>query len=177
MRSLNIICCCGIVLYLLITACGREENVRSQLFEDIFIDQESTFRGTNLGDDISVPKQNELPKVPKYIDSLGIVYEYALEGGDKLFVEYYKDKNEEEEANLVAAIIANVYLKDEIITSQLYNEIQSYLNSIEAYGLSSGSYGNYSWESRTANNNRMEISLKLDDTKRGITLNFIETRY
>ncbi|MEM7509785.1 MAG: hypothetical protein AAF388_02555, partial [Bacteroidota bacterium] len=101
-----------------------------------------------------------------------------LAEGDKLFVEYYKDKNKEEEsANQVAAIIANVYLEDEITTSQLYNEVQTYLNSVEDYGLSSGSYGNYSWESRTKNNNRMEISLKLDDTKKGITLNFIETKY
>ncbi|MEM8901433.1 MAG: hypothetical protein AAGC85_25210 [Bacteroidota bacterium] len=159
-------------------SCGREESSRSQLFAEIFKDQQSTFRGTNLGDDISVPKQNELPQVPKYIDSLGIVYEYGLVQGDKLFVEYFKDKNKEEEnANQVAAIIANVYLEDEITTSQLYNEIQTYLNSIEDYGLSSGSYGNYFWESRTKNNNRMEIYLKLDDTKKGITLNFIETKY
>lgn len=171
---LKIFCFC--MLWVL-AACEKHEVEHSKVFKQIFLSKGATFRGTNLGDPISVPLENETPLKPKYKDILGITYEIDLQNKRRIFIEYYKDNEKTKmNSNRVAAIVANVLLEDELVTAQLYNELYEYFNSTEAYGLSRGTYGNYIWESQTKYSSRMEIILKLNDNKKGITLNFIDTR-
>ncbi len=177
MRSIKSIRWISFVLITtVLAACKPQDIEHSRLFDQIFLFKGATFRGTNLGDAINVPKESE-PLPPKYEDSLGITYEIDLKNARRMFIEYYKDnKRTQTNTNRVAAIVANVLLEDELVTADLYNEIHDYFNSRDEYGLSRGTYGNYQWDSQTQYSSRMEIILKLNDNKKGLTLNFIDTR-
>jgi len=162
-------------IWLLLAACTQQGFSHSELFKQIFLDESGTFRGTVLGEHIERVKEHEAPNVPVHEDILGLNYQLDLGQNRKLIITYYKDNlKTETESNRVTSIVANIHLQDELETAQLYNEIQEYFIQNNHYGLSSGSYGDYIWESRI--NNGMEVRLKLDEHKRVITLNFIDTQ-
>lgn len=172
--TLKMYCFC--MLWVL-AACETNELEHSKIFKQIFLSKGATFRGTNLGDSFSVPLESEAPHEPKYKDNLGVTYEIDLDHKRRMFIEYYRDDIDSPSSdNRVAAIVANVLLEDELVTAQLYNELHDYFNTIDVYGFSRGTYGNYIWESQTKYSSRMEVILKLNDNKKGITLNFIDTR-
>lgn len=163
-----------ISLLLLFPSCVQKKAKRSQLFDEVFKSEQATFRGVNLGDNIKKVIEMEAPLDPKYVDQLGVAYELTVAEGQQLSVEYYVDnKKTGQNSNKVTSIWANILLDDEVMAVRLYNEIQEYFNSIEAYGLSNGTYGNYTWESRTNDRSRMEVILKLNNNRQGITLNFL----
>ena len=161
----------GILLGLI--ACDQPGEVYSPLLDDIFLVDTATFRGINLGDDIQEAKNREQPQDPSYEDPLGVVYEYELGNNQELFVEYYQDNfNQEGQNNSIISIVANISMNGEVEADALYKECMDYFTRL--YGLSSGTFGNYTWEDRTLSGTRMEIVLKLDGSKRGITINFID---
>ena len=161
----------GIILMWI--ACDQPREVYSPLLDQVFLVDTATFRGINLGDELQEAKNREQPQDPSYEDPLGVVYEYSLEDNQELFVEYYLDNfNQEEQNNSIVSIIANISMQGEVEADALYKECMEYFT--RRYGLSSGTFGNYTWEDRTQSGTRMEIILKLDGSKRGITINFID---
>lgn len=150
---------------------------------ELFSEDNSTFRGTDLGDPMNRVKQNEATVAgrhnntgtPKHDDRLGLAFEYVLTDSLRLFVEYYPENPAvQSDSNRVAAVVANISLNDEVEIAQLYNEIEDYFT--RKYRISSGTYGNYSWKTSTPKTQSMEVGLKMSDNKRGITVMFIDTQ-
>ncbi len=165
----------GLSFCLLCIACTPDHFSNTNLFKEIFLEGTGTFRGTTLGEPIELVKEHEAPNEPVHEDILGLSYELPLGENRKMLIAYYKDNlKTETESNRVASIIANIQLRDELESAQLYNEIQEYFIQNNQYGLASGTYGDYTWESRIKRG--MEVRLKLDENKRVITLNFIDTQ-
>lgn len=161
---------------LFLSACTPQHFSHSELFQKIMKDVEtSTFRGTTLGEHIDLVKEHESPLEPTHEDIMGLRYQIDLDADKYMIVVYYKDNvKTETESNRVTSIVANIYLTGELETAQLYGEIQDYFIQDNSYGLASGTYGNYIWESRIKSG--MEVLLKLDENKNLITLNFIDTQ-
>jgi hypothetical protein len=172
------LCCSSLFVH-----CNTADFTHSNLFQELFSEEKSTFRGTDLGDPMTLVKQNEAAVAsrhnnsgaPKHDDRLGLAFEYTLTDSLLLFVEYYpRNPLEQSDSNQVASIVANISLNDEVEIAQIYNEIQQYF--ARKYRISSGTYGNYNWKSSTPKTQSMEVGLKMSDNKKGITIMFIDTQ-
>ncbi|MFN0203440.1 MAG: hypothetical protein ACKVTZ_18075 [Bacteroidia bacterium] len=161
-------------LYLLLCllACQTSQQVEQKRVMHIFLTENATFRGYNLGDSLSkIKAKAEMP--PKHEDWLGLVYAYQVEKNCQMQVEYYADNVQTgRKSNRLQAIIANIELQDEIEAANLYEEMQEFL--IQKYGATSGNFGNLRWEDPLLN---LEILLKLHPNKKGITLNFLTANH
>lgn len=164
-------------------SCTTQNFSKGPLFEELFSDENSTFRGTDLGDRIGEVIEQEKTTAqahsqtggPKHHDPLGLSYEYVLTDSLLLFVEYYPPiPQEKNDSSRISSIVANISLDDEVEIAQLYNEIEQYFS--RKYRISSGTYGNYSWKTSTPKTQSMEVGLKMSDNKRGITVMFIDTQ-
>lgn len=159
---------------LLLSGCLSQIESRSELFQQIFIEESSTFRGSLLGEQIETVLEHERDQVPSHQDKLGLTYEIDLLGEHTLLIDYYSDNlKTDKESNRLASIIANILLEDEVEAAKLYNEVQRSFNN--RYGLAAGQYGDFRWESSNSFTSSIEVRLKLNDDKKGITLNFIDT--
>lgn len=148
-------------------------TTHSPLYNRIFLDAPGTFRGNELGTDIQ-----QVPKIevadPKHEDKLGLTYEVDLGKERKMLLDYFSDNlKTERESNRLASIIANILLEDEVEAAKLYNEIQLVCNN--RYRLASGVYGNYLWQSSNDFTSSIEVRLKLNEDKKGLTISFIDT--
>lgn len=163
---------------LVLLACGacRPAPVsRSPLFYEVFVDDTTTFRGTMLGDSIEQVLAHEAPESPVHVDPLGISYQFRLSPGYLMLADYYSDHlKTERESKRLASIVANILINDEVETAKLYEEILTCFNA--RYGVSTGLYGHYKWQSSNRFTHSMEIVLRLNEDKKGITLNFIDTQ-
>lgn len=160
-----------LLIMLVLAACTSTQATQKPLFRQIFLNEEGTFRAIQLGE--AIEKVQKMEKVsPKHNDLLGLVYEYSLSKDHQLAVEYYFDNaKKENESRHLQAIIANIELKSEIEAAQLYEEIELYFN--QKYGLPVGDYGRRVWKD---DNKSMEIIVSLAEDKKGISLNFIQTK-
>ncbi len=141
----------------------------------IFQTTEANFRGVNLGDELQIAKSLTAPIQPKFQDRYGLSFEYELSPAGRLSVDYYSDNLiTGMETNRIASIVAHVILDQEVETARLYQEIRAYFN--EKYNLASGSYGDYVWSSATNDFGIMEVRLRLNDSKRGIVINFVDVQ-
>lgn len=158
---------------LFLAACEAPESSKSELFYEIFLNDTSVFRSLEPGDPIEkVAEVEEEP--PTHSDDIGLVFEYVLPSGYTLYLDYWSDKlNANEPENKITSIVANILIDDEVQTSKLYNEIVAHFN--EEYGISNGAYGNFSWEGITHKSTAMEVFLKLEESKKGVTINFVDT--
>lgn len=172
MRLCLIFTCLG-MLHLI--ACQSREESRSELFTQVFLDDSSTFRGSMLGEKIETVLTHEEDRVPSHQDKLGLTYQIDLEReGYTMIIDYYTDNlKTDKESNRLTSIVAKVLLSDEVEAAKLYNEVQSYFNN--RYGLSSGKYGAFEWEGSNPFTSSIEVRLKLNEDKKGISLNFIDT--
>jgi hypothetical protein len=163
----------GLLALLLLFACSPNQAPRSPLFQEIFLSDTATFRGSSLGLDIQLVSQHE-PLEARHEDKLGLTYEIPLGETRKILVDYFSDNlKTERETNRLASIIANILLADEVETAKLYNEIQQVFS--KKYRLASGLYGNYQWQSGNRYTSSIEVRLQLNDDKKGLTLSFIDT--
>ena len=163
----------GLLALLLLFACSPNQAPRSPLFQEVFLSDTATFRGSSLGFDIQLVSQQE-PGEARHEDKLGLTYEIPLGETRKMLVDYFSDNlKTERETNRLASIIANILLEDEVEAAKLYNEIQQVFSS--KYRLASGLYGNYQWQSSNRYTSSIEVRLQLNDDKKGLTLSFIDT--
>lgn len=164
-----------LVMIIGMASCRVQTSSHSDVFYEIFRGDTTMFRGTNLGDNIAVVEDHEAPNEPEHNDKLGLSYHIELDTATSMVVDYYSDNIRSEiPLNRVASVVANISLDDEVRAAQLYGEIQSYFN--RTYGLYSGTYGDYSWSASTKYTPDMEVRLILDENKRNITINFIDTQ-
>ncbi|GAB4416750.1 MAG: hypothetical protein OHK0039_26360 [Bacteroidia bacterium] len=167
----------GVIVWialLSIPGCTTREASHSALFYEIFIHDSTTFRGSSLGTDMEAVLENEMPEQPVYEDPMGYSFKFTLSPGYLMLVDYFSDfLKRESPARKLSSIVANIYLYDEVETAKIYNEIQAFFNM--RYGVATGSYGDYLWQSSNAFTHSMEIRLKLNDDKKGIKLNFVDT--
>ncbi|MEM7373556.1 MAG: hypothetical protein AAF587_33330 [Bacteroidota bacterium] len=172
MRLCLILTCLAFIHLL---GCNSRGESRSQLFNDVFLDDSTTFRGSMLGEKIQTVLEHEKNWVPSHQDKLGLTYQIELENeGSAMIIDYYSDNlKTDKESNRLTSIVAKVLLPDEVEAAKLYNEVQSYFNN--RYGLSSGKYGAFEWESSNSFTSSIEVRLKLNEDKKGISLNFIDT--
>ncbi|RMG75870.1 MAG: hypothetical protein D6722_00285 [Bacteroidetes bacterium] len=156
-------------------ACTTNQPSHSPLFQEIFVDDSSTFRGCFLGADMTRIPRQEQGQSPEHQDLLGITYHIALSPGYLMIVDYYSDHlKAEQDSQRLASIVANILVNDEVETAKLYEEIRAYFQA--RYGISSGLYGNYQWQSSNAFTHSMEVILRLNEDKKGITLNYVDTQ-
>lgn len=165
----------GLFVGMLVTACHNQTSSNSALFRQIFSSDSATFRGINIGDMMSHVREKEMPNTPEHDDKLGTSYFLPIDSATTMLLDYYSDNiRNERSQERVASIVANISLNDEVQTAQLYSEIQTYFNS--TYGIYSGNYGDYAWNAGTRYTPEMEVRLLLAENKKGITLNFVNTR-
>jgi len=160
-----------LIIMFVFLACASTQATQKPLFRQIFLQEEGTFRAIQLGEAMENVQKKEKTK-PKHNDLLGLVYEYPLSENRKLALEYYFDNGQKEnESRHLQAIIANIELESEIETAQLYEEIELYFN--QKHGLPFGDYGKRVWKEEAKS---MEIIVSLAENKKGISLNFIQTK-
>ncbi|MEO0898745.1 MAG: hypothetical protein AAFY71_20200 [Bacteroidota bacterium] len=161
------------LLLLAISSCDSPVSSKSELFYEIFIDESSVFRKLEPADPMDKVLDTE-KSIPAHSDDIGIVYEIKLPSGYLLYLDYWSDNiNSLDPENKIASIVANILINEEVETAKLYDEILNYFS--EEYGVVNGSYGDYSWEGITQKSTAMGIYLKLDENKKAITLNFVDT--
>lgn len=164
----------GVVLLLLIGGCRNNGGKKSQLFQEMFRSDTTTFRGIDPRDSLARVMRQEDAEALLHDDELGLAYRYYPREGVELLLDYHSNNLlTEQNTNHIASIVANILMEDEVETAKLYNEIQGYFN--RKYGVSSGTYGDLRWEAITRHLTRMEIQLKMKENRRGLTLNFVDT--
>lgn len=141
----------------------------------MFRSDTTAFRGVDPRDPIDRALSQEDRSYLIHQDELGLAYRLPLPPTQQeLLIDYHSDNlRTEKRTNRIASIVAHLNLGDEVETSQLYAEVEDYLN--QRYGVASGSYGHYVWEGLTRHLTRMEVHLRLSDSKKGMTLNFVDT--
>lgn len=161
------ICC-------LFPGCRSNAPTQGSLFQQIFLSDSSDFRGVNLGDDIQLVRNLSAPLLPRYEDRYGLSFEYKLKPEGELTVDYYSDNLISGiEANKIASIVAQITLDNEVETARLYQEMREYFS--RQYSMAMGNYGDYVWSTATRDFRISEVRLRLDESKRGIVLNFVDT--
>lgn len=157
------------VLVFLSSGCASTEATEKQLYEQLFQDERTAFRGINIGDKIAKIKRLNEGENPVYEDFLGLKYVYPIQNG-KAWVNYYIDNlRTGQETNRVTAISLEIRQENEIETAELYGEIRN--KFIRKYGLPSGSYGDFVWED---SNYPMEVKLSMSLEKKVILIYFTE---
>ena len=152
-----------------ITGCNTTASTERQLYQVIFQEDESAFRGVNIGDKVGKVKTLNDKVAPVYEDLLGLKYNYPA-GKGNIHVNYYIDNlRTGKESNQVTAIALEIHWENEIETAQIYDEIHQ--KFIQKYGLPSGNYGDFFWENTGY---QMEIRLKMSLEKKQILLFFTE---
>ncbi|MDX2287062.1 MAG: hypothetical protein NW241_23050 [Bacteroidia bacterium] len=153
--------------------CRSQEYAQSDLFYEVFRDDSSTFRGLYLGEPVETAVAREPAASLRYQDRLGASYVVQLSEGSLLLLDYYANylKDPANPSGL-ASIVANILMEDEVETARLYSELVAHFN--QRYGVASGRYGAYSWESPGKLTPDMEIILRLHEDKKGITVNFVD---
>lgn len=113
------------------------------------------------------------PLLPRYQDRYGLSYEHELSPEGQLKTDYYTDNLiSGMETNKIASIVAQISLENEVETARLYQEIKEHFDT--RYNLATGVYGDYLWSTATRDFGVMEVRLRLDDSKRGIVVNFVD---
>ncbi|MEZ4826720.1 MAG: hypothetical protein R3C61_10580 [Bacteroidia bacterium] len=165
----------GLAAMIFLSACSDPISAHSPIFKILFTDDSTAFRGISIGEQMREVRKKELPLDPEHDDKLGVSYLVPIDSATEMLIDYYSDNiRNERSQERVASIVANISLNDEVKTAQLYSEIQDYFN--KNYGIYSGSYGDYSWNAGTRLTPEMEVRLLLAENKKGITLNFVNTR-
>lgn len=160
----------GVILYGSL-ACTEQDKTKTGLFQTIFLEEKGLFRGINLGMGLTEVRAQE-EQAPRHDDLLGLTYYYPLADSQQLFLEYYTGLSESGlRGDSLKAILANVFLRDEMIAAELYREIQAHFRS--QLGISLGDYGNDIWEGETSNG-RMEVLLRFNEGGKGLSINFVE---
>ncbi|MEL6676782.1 MAG: hypothetical protein AAFR61_31525 [Bacteroidota bacterium] len=163
-------CFCGIFL-----ACQNATYQNSTLFQDLFPDEETTLRGFSLGDQLDQARQIELPHTPRHADLYGLNYAYDLGENASVLIDYFPERAKYGyQRDRVVSIVANVLMPNEVETVRLYNEIQDYFNQKPTYGLPNGSFGDQVWNGSNRFISSMEVRLRIDEDKKGLTINFID---
>lgn len=148
---------------LLAMGCKRESK-HSELFEKIFKeDAGGTFRGVDLGMDLIQVREKEGSN-PKHDDQWGYVYEYALGGKRKYFLEYICRDPETRKVN---AIVVNIFLEEKADASDFFTEAEIHLRNL--YGVADGNLGNLRWHQEEIN---LMVALRMLDDKKSISLNY-----
>lgn len=157
------------------TSCDNRSAQKGDLFQKIFLNPESDFRGVKLGNNIQEVRSLAAPVLPHYQDRYGLSFSHEIQPGVSLKTDYYSDNLITGlESNKIASIVAQINLSNEVETARLYQEIKDFFD--KKYNLAIGSYGDYLWSSATRDFGVMEIRLRLDDSKRGIVINFVDTQ-
>jgi len=155
---------------LIISACQNPQQPHSLLFQQIFIVENSLFRGAELGMEIEEIQQIE-QTAPRSQDLLGLTFAYVLADSQQLYVEYYNGLAENgQPQDQVQAILANIFLSDELIAAELYQEILLFFT--DTFGLSEGEFGQDRWQGETADF-PIEVRLKLNADQRSLSISFI----
>ncbi|MEL6697134.1 MAG: hypothetical protein AAFP89_12875 [Bacteroidota bacterium] len=156
-------------------ACESQPMEDREMFLQIFKDEASTFRGVEPGDPVSLVREKEQPLAPTFVDEIGISYEDTLSEGRFVLIDYLIDNlKEDKPREKVVSIVANIFMPNEVETATLYGQVAAYFD--KNYGVSSGLYGDYSWEGVSNNSTPMQIHLKMSDNRRGFTINFVDTQ-
>lgn len=157
------------VFILFLAGCATSEATEKKLYEQLFQDERTAFRGVNIGDKLAKIKSLNDQVKPLYEDFLGLKYVYPTTNG-KVWVNYYIDNlRTGQETNRVTAISLEVKQENEIETAELYDEIRRKFT--QKYGLPSGSYGDFVWEDTSY---PMEVKLRMSLEKKEILIYFIE---
>ena len=104
-------------------------------------------------------------------------YEFDLDNDRTVHVDYFPQRMKMgETSDRISSIVANVILPSEVETARLYGEIQIHFDKLYEKASASGAYGNYTWNCSKTYISSMEVRLNLDEDKKGITINFIDTQ-
>jgi hypothetical protein len=148
----------------LLAGCQQDAPTRSQLFDALIQPDQGQFRSHSLGQSLAEVRKAE-PLQPTLEDEWGLVYDLPLAGVGEATLEYFAYPTDS--TKLLAGMVANISLPGEVEASQLYRELQDWLDA--RYEVPDGRFGNYRWEVPAENT---EVVLRLMDSKTAISLNY-----
>lgn len=153
--------------------CNATREGKSLLFYEIFRNDTTTFRGVELGDPMDGIKQLETNSLPVHEDQMGLSYQITLSPGYEMWVDYHADNLiSPAPQNKLAAIDVNIFVGDEVETAKLFREVGQFYD--ESYGIHRVDGGDYVWEGASKYQTAMEITLRLNENKVSLTLNYID---
>ncbi len=148
----------------LLMACQRQQQAHSTLFTALVEPDQGQFRGHTLGQRLSEVRASESDP-PTLQDDWGLIYQPALGEQAEASIEYYVEPTDS--LQRLAGISANISLPGEVEASQLYRELQDWLDA--RYEVPDGGLGYFKWKVPAENT---EVVLRLMDSKTAISLNF-----
>lgn len=170
------------VFAVLFGACTANDTQQSPFFSAIFtpehlaaqsLSDSVNFRGLTVGEPISRVGELEEQTHLRHQDELGFSYEIPLSESVTLLLDYYSDQaNSQFPQERITSIVADVLMKEEFETANLYEDIATYFN--EQYGVADGGYGQLVWNGYTPFTNNLEVRLILNENKTQITINFVD---
>jgi hypothetical protein len=126
-----------------------------------------TFRGVDLYMEMDSVRKIELTP-PKHDDKYGLIFEYKLAEGRKYYIEYLCKSPQQRAVN---SMVANIFLKDEGETNELYHELETNLR--ERYGAPEGNLGELRWRDDNA---QLLALLRILDDRKSLSLNYVPAR-
>lgn len=161
----------GMCLYFCmgIWGCVSTSETRSEVYFPIFGKSTGVFRGINVGDGLEVARK-KMGENPIYNDRMGLKYVLKEIGEVQTSVEFFADNlRTGKESNRITAISVSLKLKDEIQTTEVYEEILNQF--VRKYGITGGNFGDFIWDSPSS---RLKVYLKLSADRKSIFAFFIE---
>lgn len=159
------------VLLACFAGCAAVRQGHSDLFYVVFTGERDTFRGISLKDSLVSVKRLENAQHLQYEDLLGMAYAYPLPDLGMLSIEYYTGSPNNVEPHAIQAIVASVRFAENYDGKGLYEEILDHYTTL--YGRAEGAYGAYFWPALSPKGLPTEVYLKLDNTRREITINYV----
>lgn len=150
-----------------LSSCRANEQASSAAFLRLTGSGEGHFRGSVLGQTLSEVQAHETATL-KIRDEYGLIYTLDLGEGMDAGVEYYTDPADS--THRVVSIISNISLPGEVEASSLYRELQSWLDA--RYDIPDGGLGYFHW---TDKSEKLEVILRLMDSKTAISINFFRS--
>lgn len=146
------------------SACQQQEP-HSTLYKQILRPElGKPFRGVDFQLTMDEVRKIE-GNAPQHDDKYGLIFMYRIDDTRKYYIEYLCKNPQDRRVN---SMVANIFLKDEGETTELYQEIEADLRT--RYGAPEGSLGDLKWQDDTQG---ILALLRILDDRKSLSLNYV----
>jgi hypothetical protein len=151
-------------LALTLSSCQQSEP-HSAHYKAIFRPElGKVFRGVDMYMDLEAVRKIE-PAAPQHDDKYGFIFQYRLDDTRKYYIEYICKNPQQRTVN---SMVANIFMKDEGETTDLYQEIETDLRV--RYGPPEGRLGDLRWRDDASD---LVALLRILDDRKSLSVNFV----
>jgi hypothetical protein len=123
-----------------------------------------TFRGVDMYMDLEDVRKIE-PAAPQHDDKYGFIFQYRLDDTRKYYIEYICKNPQQRTVN---SMVANIFLKDEGETTDLYQEVEDDLRL--RFGPPEGKLGDLRWRDDASG---LLALLRILDDRKSLSVNYV----